>query len=232
MTDRLHGVTVAFDLDGTLVDTAPDLIAAVGFVLDGLGRPQVAAEVVRDDISRGAKEMLRTAILATGPAVPETEIDRLYRDIYLPRYEATIADGSRPFPGVIGAMDRLAERGAHLVVVTNKWEGLSQKLLGLLGLADRFRVIAGRDTYPVFKPHPEHLLGAVRAAGGDPARAVMIGDSDTDVATARAAALPVVGVTFGYTDTPMVRLGADAVIDHFDQLEPALDRLLARRRAD
>ena len=228
MVDRLNGVTIAFDLDGTLVDTAPDLIGAVGHVLAALGREPVGADLVRADISRGAKEMLRTAVLATGPEIAEIELERLYRDVYLPRYEATIADLSRPFPGVVAALDRLAERGARLVVVTNKWEGLSRKLLGALGLSPRFGAIAGRDTFPVYKPHPDHLTGAVRAAGGDPRRALMIGDSDTDVATARAAAVPVVGVTFGYTSVPMHALAADATIDHFDELLPALDRLMAR----
>ena len=226
MADSLRGVTVAFDLDGTLVDTAPDLIAAVNYVLDEIGLAPVAPSLIRADISFGAARMLSNAIVLSGGTLPKEEVDRLYRDVYLPRYEATIADTSQPFPGLAEALDLLDAAGARSVVCTNKWEGLSRKLLIELGLNPRFQAIAGRDTYPVCKPHPDHLTGVVRAGGGDPSRAVMIGDSDTDVQTARAAGVPVVGVTFGYTDVPMAELGATATISHFDQLVPAIRRVL------
>ena len=226
MAESLRGVTVAFDLDGTLVDTAPDLIAAVNFVLGEIGLAPVAPSLIRSDISFGAARMLSNAIVLSGGSRPKEEVDRLYRDVYLPRYEATIADTSRPFPGLVEALDLLDAAGARSVVCTNKWEGLSRKLLIELGLSQRFQAIAGRDTYAVYKPHPDHLTGLVRAVGGDPRRAVMIGDSDTDVQTARAAGVPVVGVTFGYTDVPMVDLGANATISHFDQLIPAIRRVL------
>lgn len=228
MADSLAGVTIAFDLDGTLVDTAPDLVAAVNFVLAELGRGPVDPNLIRPDISHGAARMLSTAFTLSGGALPEAEVQRLFNDLYMPRYAATLADTSRPFPGLERALDALDRAGATAVVCTNKREGMSRKLLAELGLGHRFRAIAGRDTYPVYKPHPDHLTRVVRAAGGDPARAVMIGDSDTDVKTARAAGVPVVGVTFGYTVTPMIDLGADAVISHLDDLPAAIYRVLDR----
>lgn len=231
MRRELTGVTIAFDLDGTLVDTAPDLTAAVNFVLAEQGIAAVDTGLIRADISHGAAEMLRTAFRIAGVAIAPDEVDRLYREVYLPRYEATIADTSRPFDGLVAALDELQGRGARLAVCTNKWEGLSRKLLAALELDSRFAAIAGRDTFAAFKPDPRHLIETVRLAGGDPARAVMIGDSDTDVTTARRAGVPVVGVTFGYTSTPMVDLGADATIEHYDALAPAIDRIMAAHGA-
>lgn len=228
MTVLLKGVTIAFDLDGTLVHTAPDLTAAVNFVLETQGLAPVDTARIEADISQGAAQMLASAFRLAGADVPARDIDRLYRDVYLPRYEATIADTSRPFDGLVGALDELQARGALLAVCTNKWEGLSRRLLKELGLDGRFAAIAGRDTFAVFKPDPLHLVETVRLAGGDPASAVMIGDSDTDVRTARAARIPVIGVTFGYTSTPMVDLGPDVAIDHYDALLPALQSVLLR----
>lgn len=232
MGDRLRGATLAFDLDGTLVDSAPDLIDAVNFVLAELGRPAVDPALLRPDISLGAKHMLRHALALGAGALPQAEIERLYDELYLPRYEATIADASRPFPGLIEALDSLEAAGCRFVVCTNKWEHLSRKLLTALDIAGRFGAIAGRDTFAVCKPHPDHLIKAVQAVGGDPARAVMIGDSDTDVQTAKRAGMPVVGVTFGYTTIPMTELAATATIDTFADLEPAVRKVLSDRRRE
>lgn len=226
MTDSLEGVTIAFDLDGTLVDTAPDLIAAVNFVLADLGHDAVDPALIRPDISHGAVRMLSTALTLRGSPLSEHRILQLFDDLYMPRYAATIADNSRPFPGLVDALDVLDAAGARAVVCTNKREGLSRKLLTELGLIGRFQAIAGRDTFAVYKPHPDHLTRVIESYGGDPARAVMIGDSDTDIQTARSAGVPVVGVTFGYTSTPMSELGADAVISHFDELVAAIKRVL------
>jgi phosphoglycolate phosphatase len=225
-TQIMHDVTIAFDLDGTLVDTAPDLTAAVNHVLALEGLAPVDPSRLRNDISHGAAEMLARAFAIHGHPIARSEVGRLYETVYLPRYAETIAVGSRPFPGLVGVLDRLQAAGARLVVCTNKWEGLSRKLLEELGLAGRFGAIAGRDTFAVCKPHPDHFIGAVRAAGGDPARAVMVGDSDTDIRTARAAGVPVIAVSFGYTDVPVRELGPSVVIDHFDEFDGALDRVL------
>jgi len=218
----MQGTTIVFDLDGTLIDTAPDLARAVNHVLAGLGHPPVPALSIRAEVSHGAKEMLRKAVKIAGATLSESDLDRLYQKELLTHYADNIAVDSRPFPGLLAAIDAIEAGGARLAVCTNKWEGLSRTLLSELGLAHRFAAIAGRDTFPVMKPHPDHLLGAIRLAGGDAARAVMVGDSTTDVRAARAANVPVIAVSFGYLDVPAADLGADLVIDHYDELLVAL----------
>jgi phosphoglycolate phosphatase len=149
--------------------------------------------------------------------------------MFLDYYARNIAVGSRPFEGTVAALNRFKNAGARLAVCTNKAEAMSRRLLDALNLSPLFSAIAGRDTFPVYKPHPDHLLGTIRLAGGDNARAVMVGDSRIDIATAKAAAVPVVAVSFGYTDTPVRELGPDEVIDHYEELEPAVAALLALR---
>ena len=223
----MHDVTLVFDLDGTLVDTAPDLIRAANHVLATEGLPAIAGKELRPAISFGARQMLATGLRIHGISRSEAEIDALL-DRFLAFYADNIAVESRPFPGMIEALEQCRAEGAVLAVCTNKREHLSRRLLGELGLAPLFRAVAGRDTFAVCKPHPDHLFGAIRLADGDPRRAVMIGDSDTDVQTAKAARIPIIGVTFGYTDVPVAKLGADAVIDHYHEFQPALVRLLAQ----
>lgn len=218
----MNGTTIVFDLDGTLIDTAPDLARAVNHVLAGLGHPPVPAPSIRAEVSHGAKEMLRKAVKIAGATLTEADLDRLYQTELLTHYAGNIAVDSRPFPGLLAAVEALETVGARLAVCTNKWESLSRQLLSELGLAHRFSAIAGRDTFPVMKPHPDHLLGAIRLAGGDPSRAVMVGDSTTDVRAARAAGVPVIGVSFGYLDVPVADLGADRLIHHYDELLAAL----------
>lgn len=218
----MNGTTIVFDLDGTLIDTAPDLARAVNHVLAGLGHPPVPAPSIRAEVSHGAKEMLRKAVKIAGATLTEADLDRLYQTELLTHYAGNIAVDSRPFPGLLAAVEALETAGARLAVCTNKWESLSRQLLSELGLAHRFSAIAGRDTFPVMKPHPDHLLGAIRLAGGDPSRAVMVGDSTTDVRAARAAGVPVIGVSFGYLDVPVADLGADRLIHHYDELLAAL----------
>lgn len=222
----MHGITIVFDLDGTLVDTAPDLVGATNHVLAGLGAPAVAPHRLHPWISHGARRMIVEALAERRLSLSEAEVDRAM-DVFLDYYVANIARESRPFPGVERAMESLARAGATLAVCTNKREGLSRLLLDALGLTPRFAAIAGRDTFPVSKPDPRHLTGAIEMAGGDPRRAVMVGDSGVDIATARAAGVPVVAVTFGYTETPIRELSPDAVIEHYDALVPALRRLVS-----
>lgn len=223
----MRDVTIVFDLDGTLVETAPDLIAATNHVLGLAGLAPVAPDRIRPSISFGAAAMIREGFVAHGRAADDGLVARLLRD-FLVHYGNNIATASHAYPGLEAALDRLDARGARLAVCTNKQEALSRQLLDALGLSPRFAAIAGRDTFAVCKPHPDHLTGAVRLAGGDPARAIMVGDSATDINTARAAGVPVVGVTFGYTDVPVAALSPDAVIDHFDQLDAAIAGILSR----
>jgi len=217
----MRGTTLVFDLDGTLIDTAPDLIGSVNHMLAGLRLAAVDAHLIRPEISFGARRMLEKALAIRDVRLGEAELDRLYAD-YLVHYERHIARESRPFPGLLAALDRLQQRGARLAVCTNKWEGLARSLLGQLGLLDRFAAITGRDTFAVYKPDPAHLLGTIALAGGEAGHAVMIGDSDTDIRTAKAAGVPVVAVSFGYTDISVRELGADRVIDDFAELDAAL----------
>ncbi len=224
----IRDATIVFDLDGTLVDTAPDLCDATNHALNALSlAPRPEAEL-RPWISFGARRMLTEALASHGKQPPEAEVDALLA-AFIAYYEANIARRSRPFPHVLDAMQRLADDGARLAVCTNKRQSLSELLLKHLKLDDRFAAIAGRDRFPVYKPHPDHLTGAIALAGGDAGRAVMVGDSATDVATARAAGIPVVAVTFGYTDIPAHDLGADRTIECHSDLYPAIADLLVLR---
>lgn len=220
MTDFPFSV-VAFDLDGTLADTAPDLTAALNHALGELGRPPIAAADVRHMVGHGARALLQKGLSATGD-VNEALIERGF-PIFLDHYQAHIADHSRPFDGLEAALDTLAARGVKLAICTNKLESLSRELVDALGWRDRFVSLVGGDTLPVRKPDPAPLFEAIARAGGG--RAAFIGDSITDTDTARAAGIPCVAVTFGFSDRPVDQLGADALIDHYDQLIPALERL-------
>jgi phosphoglycolate phosphatase len=223
----MQDLTIVFDLDGTLVETAPDLIRATNHVLGLSGLAPVDPREIRPVISFGARAMIEQGLRLHGEARDKAEIDRLFEH-FIVHYRETIAVDSHAYPGLEAALEAVASRGARLAVCTNKQEGLSRQLLGTLGLLDRFAALAGRDTFPVCKPDPEHLRGAIRMAGGDISMAVMVGDSDTDIQTARRAGLPVIGVPFGYTDIPVHDLGPDAVIEHYDALVAAVERVRPR----
>lgn len=223
----MRDLTVAFDLDGTLVETAPDLIAATNHVLTRAGLAAAAPELLRPSISYGAAAMIAKGFALHG-VEPSRADGAAHLDLFLAYYTANIAATSHVYPGLEKALDSLAERGARLTVCTNKRAGMSEQLLGDLGLRSRFAALAGRDTFPVCKPHPDHLIGAIRMAGGDPNRAIMVGDSNVDIDTAKAAGVPVVAATFGYTEIPVHEQSPDAIIDHYDELIPAIERILAR----
>jgi len=221
---------VVFDLDGTLVDTAPDLLGALNAVLVEAGLEPVPFETAKAMVGRGARVMLQRGFQARGVALDDAGLERANAR-FLDIYEGRIAAESRAFPGLEPALDRLAEAGFTLAVCTNKYERLSVMLLESLGLADRFRVIAGQETYGVSKPHRDHILKTVAAAGGSAADAIMVGDSPTDIAAARASEVPVVAVSFGYRDCTPEELGADRLIDHYDALFDAVAALRAPVRA-
>ena len=220
----MHGWTLVFDLDGTLIDTAPDLIGATNHVLARAGVAPVEDAVLRPVISFGSRFMIKTGLQYREQAIDEEKLDAMWADM-LTFYEQNIAVRSQPFPGMREALTRFQSAGAILAVCTNKKEHLARQLLQELGLAEPFSAITGVDTFPVYKPDPAHLLGAIEKAGGVRDRSVMVGDSDVDVQTAKAANIPVVGVTFGYTDRPMHELDAHATIDHYDELPAALARV-------
>ena len=213
---------VGFDLDGTLVDTAGDLTAAVNHGLSLAARAPLTEAQVRPMIGLGARHMLEQGFAATG-GVPGGDFERLYRE-QLRFYEANIAVHSRPFAGVIAALDRLNALGVHTAVVTNKREDMARKLLGKLGLADRMATIIGGDTLGPgnAKPSPAPIVEMIDRCGGG--RAAFVGDSIYDILAAQAAGVMSVAVSFGFLDRPARDLGADHVIDHYDALIPLLDR--------
>ena len=216
--------TIVFDLDGTLVDTAPDLTAALNAVLIRERLPPVPLERVRQMVGRGARVLIERALawhrIPTDPS-RTTELVQHFLDYY----EANIAVTSRPFDGMEACVRSLKDRGHRIGICTNKPEHLSRKLIGELGLTDLFPVILGADSRPWRKPDPRHLTDTIEQLGGRADNAVLVGDSDTDSRTARAANIPVILVTFGYTETPASELDANAVVDHYRDLENALVRL-------
>lgn len=213
--------TLAIDLDGTLIDSAPDLMAALNTVLRQEGLPTVALEQAKGMIGAGARALLERGLAYVGADLPTPEVDKLFDDFFA-HYTAHIADESRPYPGVIAAIDRFRADGWRIALCTNKLENLSRLLLKELDILDRFDAVGGGDTFGVKKPNPEHLLRTIQAAGGDPSRAVMVGDSETDIATAKAAGVPVVAVDFGYTTVPVSAFAPDRIISHFDDLYSAV----------
>ena len=214
---------VGFDLDGTLVDTAGDLTTAVNHALGLAARAPLTAAEVRPMIGLGARHMLERGFAATG-GIPGGDFERLYREL-LRFYEAHIAVQSRVFPGLIAALDRLDTLGVKTAVVTNKREDMARKLLGELGLADRMATIIGGDTLGPgnAKPSPAPIIEMVARCGGG--RAAFVGDSIYDVTAANCAGVTSIAVSFGFLDRPADELGADHVIDHFDELVPLLDGL-------
>lgn len=224
----MAALTVVFDLDGTLVDTAPDLIETLNVVFARDGLPPVEYAAARDMIGGGARRMIEMGLKLEGRTLADGVVDRMFAD-FIEYYAAHIADRSQPFPGLDAALDRLAARGCRFAVCTNKLEGLSRLLLEALGLTSRFVAICGQDTFGIQKPDPEILRRTIEAAGGEMQRAVMVGDSGTDIATARNAGIPVVAVDFGYSETPIRELRPDRLISHFDQL---VDAVFALKRPE
>jgi phosphoglycolate phosphatase len=217
---------VGFDLDGTLLDTSGDLAAAVNHALASAGRQPLPVERVRPMIGGGSRHMLAQGMTATGGCT-DAELDVLQQRL-LAYYEAHIAVETRPFPGCLAALETLATRGVTLAVVTNKNERLARLVLGALGMTERFATIIGGDTLGPDrgKPKPDLIeLMIERCGGAGAGRAAFVGDSIYDVRAGQAAGLPVVACSFGFLQQPVESLGADAVIDHYDALVPALQRL-------
>ena len=222
--------TVVFDLDGTLVDTAPDLVATLNVIFAGQGLPPVAYEIARNLVGGGARAMIERGLAAERRKLAAGEVDRLVRE-FIDHYAAHIVDRSRPFPGLETALDVLAAAGCRCAVCTNKLEWLSVRLLGALGLAARFVAICGADTYGLQKPAPGLLRRTVQRAGGLLDRAVMVGDSISDVAMAQAAGVPVIAVDYGYSETPIGELGPDRVISTLADLPAAVFDLVGAGRS-
>jgi phosphoglycolate phosphatase len=216
--------TIVFDLDGTLVDTAPDLVDTLNFIFARESLPPVPYAEARTLIGGGAKAMLARGFKLEGHALAPERLDSLFTD-FIARYSAHIADRSQPFPGVAPALDALAANNFRLAVCTNKLEALSRRLLEARGLEDSFVAIFGQDPFGVQKPDPHVLLRTIEAVGGDVTRAVMVGDSETDVLTARAAGVPIVAVDFGYSTRPVADYGPDRLIGDFKELPAVIAQI-------
>lgn len=214
---------VGLDLDGTLLDTSADLAAALNHALASAGRPTLDVEAVKPMIGGGARHMLTQGMAATG-GCSDAELDVLHRRL-LDYYEANISVHTRPYPHALATLDELAARGVKLAIVTNKLEALAREVLGSLELTSRFATVIGGDTMGPGNGKPSRMpIDAMidRCGGG---RAAFVGDSIFDIAAAHAAGIPAIACSFGFMMQPVEQLGADAIIDGFDELIPALERL-------
>jgi phosphoglycolate phosphatase len=219
--------TVVFDLDGTLVDSAPDLVATLNTVFAQEGLPPVPYSTARNLVGGGARSLIERSLRTEGRRLATAEVDRLVKE-FIEYYASHIADRSRPFPSLEAALDELSAAHCRLAVCTNKLEWLSVRLLDALGLSKRFVAVCGADTFGLRKPNPDFLRRTIARAGGELTHAVMVGDSISDIATARAARVPIVAVDYGYTETPVAELGADRMISALTELPSAVfDLLLA-----
>ncbi|UDF29191.1 UNVERIFIED_ORG: phosphoglycolate phosphatase [Roseateles sp. XES5] len=218
---------VVFDLDGTLIDTAHDLVTSLNHTIGLEGLDPVGYGDLTYLVGHGGQVMIKRAFALRGREMADSDLQRML-GVFIEHYGNAMPGVSVPYPGLTDAMDRLADAGYRLAVCTNKTEGLARRLLDGLALTPRFSAITGGDTFAVRKPDAEHLMGTVRLAEADPKRTVMIGDSLNDILVARNAGVPSIGVPFGYSDVPVATLEPNHVITHFDELTPDLvERLLA-----
>jgi phosphoglycolate phosphatase len=219
----MKGWTIVFDLDGTLVDTAPDLAEATNYVLGTLGLDRVNELEIRPFVGHGALAMIDGAIKSHGRTLSERELHDLF-EIFIAYYTAHIADRSVPYPHVVKTLDALRSAGATLAVCTNKIEMQAKAVLSALKLDGYFSALTGRDTLGAYKPDPRHLTGTIARAGGRPEAAIMVGDSETDIRTAKAAKIPIVAVSFGYSVDPVASYGPDAIVDDYRNLPATIGK--------
>jgi phosphoglycolate phosphatase len=221
---------IVFDLDGTLVDTAPDLVGALNYVLQREGLPLVPMASARSMIGAGARKLIERGLELDGRTMTAADIDRLTGD-FIAYYTDHIADASRPFESLYDSLDQLSANGFRFAVCTNKLEGLSRLLLEKLDMTSRFDAICGADTFGVAKPDPAMLRQTISRAGGGVSSSIMVGDSGPDIGVARRAGVPVIGVTFGYTDVPVADLKPDRLVSHMRELPAAVASLAAGFKA-
>jgi len=215
---------LVFDLDGTLAETAGDLIATLNVILKREGLNPLAMEEARPMIGAGMRTLIKRGFSADGVALTDDKLEDLF-SAFLAYYDEHIADVTQLYPGVVPALDRFAEAGWDFAVCTNKLEKTSVHLLTALGIAHRFKAICGQNTFAVCKPNGDALKLTIERAGGAVSRAIMVGDSKTDIDTARNAGVPVVAFTFGYSDQPIATYAPDRAIDHYDALWEAVEGL-------
>lgn len=208
---------IVFDLDGTLVHTAPDLLDSLNHCLASVDIAPVHENEINRIVGFGSRVMIERAYAVRQRQLAPGQLDEL-QAMFLEHYTDNVPGRSHPYPGVIEAIARFQNAGYVAAICTNKLEGMSKSLLSALGIAQHFKAICGSDTFPVRKPDPGHLLSTIAMAGADPNRAVMVGDSRTDIDTAKAAGIPVIAVDFGYTDRHVREFEPSRIISHFDEL--------------
>jgi len=218
-------ITIVFDLDGTIADTAGDLIDAANAALIAEGFGRAPAEAIKKGVGYGTKAMLESALAAGGHEATAELVQRMGARL-VAHYEENIAAKTRLFPGFSEVAASLRHSGTKLVLCTNKRERLTRRLLQALGIGTLFDAVAGGDTFPFHKPDPRHILELVRLAGGTPSSTLMVGDSEADIGAARAAGIPIVAAGFGYASQPARELGADAVMNRFEELPALIGALL------
>lgn len=210
-----------FDLDGTLIDTAPDLVDSLNYTIAARDLEPVTYADLTHLVGHGARAMIERAFNLRQSPLDDADLQPML-DRFIEHYRGGMPGKSAPYPGLVLALDRLREAGILLAVCTNKMESLARPLVESLGLADRFAAITGGDTFPVRKPDAEHLFGTIRLAGGAPGRTVMIGDSLNDIKVAANAGIPSIAVPFGYSEVAVETLEPTVVIQNFDELTPEL----------
>jgi phosphoglycolate phosphatase len=216
---------IVFDLDGTLVDTAPDLMSSLNHTLETARLDAVSEPSFRQFVGNGGRVMIERAFAAQNKELSTSELDRLLK-VFLEHYTANIPGRSQPFPGVTGTIERFEAEGYLLAICTNKYEANSLSLIEALGLSRHFSANCGQDTFPFRKPDPRHLTETILKAGGDPRNAIMVGDSRTDIDTAKAAGIPVIAVDFGYTDRHVREFDPSVIVSHFDEITVEMARRL------
>lgn len=222
----MTATTIVFDLDGTLIDTAPDLVESLNHTIAVRDLAPVVYEDLTHLVGQGARVMIQRAFALRGAPLAEEDVPALL-DRFIEHYEAGMPGKSRPYPGLIEALDRLKAADCRLAVCTNKMQRLAVPLIEGLELTGYFTTIAGGDTFAFRKPDPAHILATVERAGGTPDKVLMIGDSINDILAARNGNIPSIAVPFGYSDVPVETLGASHVMRHFDELTIELvDRLV------
>lgn len=219
--------TICFDMDGTLVDTAPDLVGAMNYVLSRNGFDTVEYGIAKTMIGQGAAAMIKGGLATLGQTVQDAqlaEMERAFGQYYLRNY----ATSSKVFDGAEQALDELRKSGCTLAVCSNTGEELVKTILGEFDLLCKFSTICGGDTTPHKKPDPRSLLHAIRQSNGSPSESVMVGDAETDIEAAKRASVPVVAFDFGYSKTPVDQLDPDAVISSYSQLCDTVSSILSR----
>ncbi len=214
-----------FDLDGTLVDTAPDLHAATNHVLSLIDRPAISMAELRAFVGHGAMNLIERGVAATGDAVDQDTLKRLHGQ-FLEYYGDNVADHSVVFDGLLAVLDKAQAQGLKMGVCTNKVEHLSHKLLTELNMMQKFGSLIGGNTLPVMKPDPAPLIEAATRLGVNPKNIMMVGDSETDIRTAQNAGVPVLAVTFGYTSQHVSAFNPTHMIDHYDEAWPIIETYL------